>query len=184
MPTRITPNDIDIFTSLARLKLLTVRQIQGLHFSGPKRKRKSDKIITKKELEIIAAKRCAQLEAAGFLESRFAPLNSAQTKKVTRPSKVLFFPPKCQRNVRKHLEKAEKGSSWEIIAAEISSFNKSQTFSQTHLAHETGISEVFIHVDSHDGRFRLFHLDICRRPRPLPPSSRSNSFVESIAIHA
>jgi len=165
--TKLTLNDLAVFESLADKKILSIRQIQQLHFSKRKRNREGSGEATVENLRIIAAKRMQQLEREGYIESRYCPLNSSQTKKVTRPTKLIIFTKKCQQNVKRELTKTRRVTDWENIATMVHQFNKPQSFdAQTELEHHEGISETLIAIDANTNSHSTIATNFAVRTHP------------------
>lgn len=170
----LTDRDIAIILDLARMKLLSTAQIAGLHWNS----RESDGKDSK-----ACANRLRLLKIRGFVERKYAPLTSEETKLATRPSAIWLFPATCQRKVFKQLLEQGRASDVTTIESQLITTNKDQKFAQQALLHEVGISEVILALEAKIATMPGYELVFALRTSPRHEDiTKTVSFTKTIEI--
>ncbi|GJM01453.1 MAG: hypothetical protein DHS20C07_31320 [Methyloligella sp.] len=133
MNVKLTPKQTAILKDVIRLKLLSTQQIKQLHF--------------KDGSQDSAGNMMRKLKMAKCVNCSYAPLNSTETKIVTRPTAIWYVGPHELKQISKMLIEQGRASEWEEIEATTYSINKQQRFAEQSLRHEIGISDALIALE-------------------------------------
>lgn len=133
MKVKLTQKQTEILKDVVRLKLLSTHQIKQLHF--------------KEGSKDSAGNMMRKLKMAKCVNCCYAPLNSTETKIVTRPTAIWHTGAPELKQISKMLIEQGRANEWEEIEDSAYSINKDQRFAEQSLRHEIGISDALIAIE-------------------------------------
>lgn len=133
MNVKLTDKQTTILKDVVRFKLLSTNQIKQLHF--------------KEGSQDSAGNMMRKLKMAKCVNCSYAPLNSTETKIVTRPTAIWYTSSRELKQIKKILIEQGRASDWEDVEAMAHSINKEQRFAEQSLRHEIGISSALIAIE-------------------------------------
>ena len=139
-PKILSPRNLDVLFSVARLRLCSTKQLHQLHFAASG------------ALDTSCATLLSRLESRGYLQRTYTYGRSTQTAlglSRTRPDSVWYFPPACQKRLQDDLSYLGRLSEFDRFQDHLHVYNKDQSFSDQVLPHELGITACLLALDAH-----------------------------------